>query len=71
MFEHVVEFFDDEWRVLASGLRAHSPFQAVIKAADAEGSYRARRSGASLDQSEHFWVPAWGQPIALEAPCLR
>ena len=52
------------WRLVADAVEATSAVQAVIRAADGEGRYRARGDGK--DGASVFWVPAWGPPEPLE-----
>jgi hypothetical protein len=52
-----------DWFLVADAVEATSAVQAVIRAADGEGRYRARGSGE--DGASVFWVPAWGPPEPL------
>lgn len=66
MLDHAVEVLDEEWRLLSAAVEAHSPFQAVIRAAARGGQYRARAAQRPISESEYFWVPEWGQPVRTE-----
>ncbi len=68
MADHIVEFLGAEWLLIAAAVRAGSPLQAVIRTATLEGNYRARGEGRPVPESEHFWVPAWGQPVPVDGP---
>jgi hypothetical protein len=48
------------WQVVANSIDAVVPRQAVARACDGEGVYRAHQ----WDSGEEavFFVPAWGQP---------
>ncbi len=52
------------WRLVADAVEATSAVQAVIRAADGEGRYRAHGDGN--DDPSVFWVPAWGPPEPIE-----
>jgi hypothetical protein len=54
-----------DWFLIADEVEATSAVQAVIRAADGEGHYRA--CGDGDDDPSVFWVPAWGPPEPLEA----
>jgi hypothetical protein len=53
-----------DWFLVGEAVEATSAMQAVIRAADGEGRYRAR--GKGKDEAGVFWVPAWGPPEPLE-----
>ncbi len=67
--DHVVEYrMEEEWRLVTNAVKAHSPLQAVIRAAHAEGLFRARPVADPYVPHSYFRVPTWGPPVPEDAP---
>jgi hypothetical protein len=49
-----------QWQVVADSIEAVVPRQAVARACDGEGVYRAHQWES--DEEAVFFVPPWGQP---------
>jgi hypothetical protein len=53
---------EGRWTLLDAEVEAGSPIQAVSRAAQGEGRYRARAADEAQAPPEVFRLPSWGPP---------